>query len=80
MTEVDTGVSKAYTGQGRCEEHFALSFEVVWISDGSGKVLDSATKGVERKDVGNGVGSLVRGSQNGVCWPRCTLIVGNGSP
>ena len=66
VAQVNACVSEADARESSCQEHLALGFEVVWVLDSSGEVLDGATKSLEREDVGDGVGALVSRAVDGV--------------
>lgn len=62
MAKMYSSVAKAYTSQSRCKKHLTLGLEVVWVPNGARQVLDGASESVEREDIRNGVGTLIRRS------------------
>ena len=56
---MNTSVSEAHAGEGCSEQHLALGFEIIWVSDGTWEVLDGASKGMEGKDVGYRISALI---------------------
>lgn len=80
MAQMNSRISKANSRQRRCQEHLALGFIILGVFHGTGEILHSSLECVEREDIRNRIGSLVRWPQNWIRWSRCSLGVGDGCP
>lgn len=80
VAEVDARVAEPDAREGRREEHFGLRFGVVRVAHRAREVLDRGAEGLEREDVGDGVGALVGRAVDGVRGPRGALMVGDRGP
>ena len=59
VAQMHTCVSETYTCESGGEEHLTLGFEIVWVFDCSGEILDGTAESLERENVGYGIGALV---------------------
>lgn len=80
VAEMDAGVAETDAGEGGGQQHLRLGFVVVWVLGRAREVLDRAAEGLEREDVGDGVGALVGGAVDGVGGAGGAHVVGDGGP
>ena len=80
MAEMHAGIAESDTCQRRRQQHLRPGLGIVRITDGSGKILDAATKCLKRKNVRDRVSALIGRPQNRIRWSRHPFVIGNGRP
>ncbi len=80
MAQMNASISKSNTCKSSSKQHLTLSLVVFGIFDRPRQVLDGTPERLQRKDITDGVGSLICWSIYRVCGSRYPFKIGNSSP